>query len=121
MVLAVVQRGLHVHNGESQIASVGHGVADAGLHGGDVRPGNRAPGYGVHELEAAAPGQGLDAHIGHPELPVSAGLLLVLALGVPVAGDGLAIGDPQVFGLHLYAHPVETGNGQPEMGLAQPP
>ena len=121
MVLAVIHRGLDVHDGEAQIASVGHGVADAGFHCGDVRPGNRPPGDGVHELEAAAPGHWLDAHVGHAELTVAAGLLLVLALGIAIAGDGLAIGHPQILGLHLDAHAIEAGDSQAQMSFAQSP
>ena len=72
--------------------------SDALLHRRDVLPGDGAAHDLVDELEALAALERLDADRRHAELAVAAGLLLVLALGLGLLGDGLAVGDEDVLG-----------------------
>ena len=80
-----------------------HRLDDALLDRGDELPGDRATDDLVVELEAAAALDGLDADERNAELAVPTRLLLVPALGFGGLGDGLAIGNPHVLGLHLDA------------------
>ena len=82
MVLAVEARDLHVDDGEAEHAAVLHRLGDALLDRGDELARDRAADDLVDELEAAAALERLDPHERHAELPVTAGLLLVLALGL---------------------------------------
>ena len=85
MVLAVEARDLHVDDGEAEHAALLHRLVHALLDRGDELAGDRAADDLVDELEAAAALERLDAHERDAELPVAAGLLLVLALGLGVA------------------------------------
>ena len=81
MVLPVVAGHPDVDDRPAVGPTAGHGLLDALLHGRDELPGDGAADDLVDELEARASLEGLDAHEGHAELAVAAGLLLVLALG----------------------------------------
>ena len=73
----------------------------------------------VDELEAVPALERLDAHEGHPELPVAAGLLLVLALRLRLPGDRLPVGDHHRLGLHLDPELASQPLGDDgEVGLA---
>ena len=76
---------------------------DALLDRGDELAGDRAADDLVDELEAAAALERLDPHERDAELAVTAGLLLVLALGLGLVRDGLAVRDLHVLGLDLDA------------------
>ena len=99
----------HVDDGEAEHAAVLHRLDDALLHRGDELTGDRAADDLVDELEAAAALERLDPHERHAELPVPAGLLLVLALGLGLVGDRLAVRDLHVLGLDLDAELASAG------------
>ena len=103
MVLAVEAGDLHVDDGEAEHAAVLHRLVDALLDRGDELAGDRAADDLVDELEAGAALERLDPQERHAELAVPAGLLLVLALGLGLVGDGLAVRDLHVLGLDLDA------------------
>ena len=73
---------LHVDDGEAEHAAVLHRLVHALLDRGDELPRDRAADDLVVELEAAAALERLDADERDAELAVTAGLLLVLALGL---------------------------------------
>jgi hypothetical protein len=54
------------------------------------------------EGEARAPGEGLQPEVADAELPVSAGLLLMFAIGMGRRRDRLPLGDTQVFALDVH-------------------
>ena len=66
---------------------------DAFFHRGDEVLGDGAAEDVVDELEVAAAGQGFHLDLAVAELAVAAGLLLVAALHVGLAADGLAVRD----------------------------
>ena len=71
------------------------------------------------EGESFATRQRLEPQMADAELPVSAGLLLVLALGLGRHGDGLAVGDAQLLALDVHvALAVEPFEGDGEMHFA---
>ena len=71
-----------------------HGLDDALLDRRDVLPGDGAADHLVDEAEALASLERRYAIVGHAELAVAAGLLLVLALGLGLLGDGLPVRGP---------------------------
>ena len=101
VVLAVEALDADVDDGEAVDAAVAHRLLDALLDRGDELAGDRPADDLVDELEAGPAVEGLDPQPRHAELAVAAGLLLVLALGLGLAGDGLAVGDPDVLGVDV--------------------
>ena len=75
----------------------------AGMNWRGIAP----PTMASDELEARTPLKRLHTQIGDAELPVTAGLLLVLALGLGRAGDRLPVRDPERLGLDLDAELAE--------------
>ncbi len=113
---------LHVDHGEAEHAGVLHRLVDALLDRGDELAGDGAADDLVDELEPAAALERFDAEERDPELPVAAGLLLVLALGLRLVGDRLAVGDLHVLGLDFHAElGAEARLGDPEVRLALTP
>src|SRR5690606_13274172 len=93
VVLAVVHGDAHVLD---RVAGDGAGaqhLAHAFFHRGDQRAGDHAALDRVHELEAAAARQRLDAQEYLAELPGAPGLLPVPVMAFGGGADRLAIGD----------------------------
>ena len=92
MILAVVDRGAEIDDRKSgEITAFGRS-ANAFLDRRNPVLGNRSAENIVHELNAGAARRRLHADAADAELPVPAGLFFVLALGVGLAADRLAIG-----------------------------
>ena len=73
----------------------------------------------VAEREPLAAGERLEPQVADAELPVAAGLLLVLALGLGRPRDGLAIGDAQLLPLDVdVALAIEPFEGHGQVHLA---
>src|SRR6185437_1433248 len=113
VVLAVVYRDADVLQGEAGQRALGEHLADALLHRRDELTGDSSADDVVDELEARAAVQRLDAQVHLTELTGAAGLLLVAAMALGRAGDGLTIGDAGGVGLHVHAvplpHPLQQG------------
>ena len=93
MVLAVVELDAEVDHRVAGEEALPPDLLDALLDGRDEVARDRAAVDVVHELEVLAAGQRLDADPAVGELAVAAGLLLVAAMGLGRARDGLAVGD----------------------------
>ena len=119
MVLAVVALDAHVDDREAVGAAGGHRLLDALLDGRDVVARDGAADDRVDELEPGAALQRADAQVGDRVLPVAAGLLLDLALGVAGADDRLAVRHRDVFGLDVHAELARQSlEGDGEVGVA---
>ena len=93
MIFAVVEAHAEIHHRKSrQKAALGR-IAHALFHRRNPVLGNRAAENIVHELDSRAARQRLHLDAAHAELPVAAGLLLVLAFGVGLAANRLAVGN----------------------------
>src|SRR5579863_4436308 len=103
MIFAVEAGHLHVDHREAESAAHGHRLDDTLLHRWYVLLGNGPSHHRIDEVEPLAALERGDADGRHPELTVAAGLLLVLALGLRLLGDGFPVGDADVLGQNLNA------------------
>ena len=93
-VVGTVHQGhLHIHDGIAGHDAFPHGLDDALFNGRPILLGNDAADDLVDELKPAAPGQGFDIEPAIAELAPAARLLLVAALDIGLALDGLLVGD----------------------------
>ena len=121
MVLAVVERDAQVHHRVARELALAQRLDDALLDGRDERPRDRAADDLVDELEAVAALQGLDPDPAVPVLAPPAALLLVLALGLGRAGDGLAVGHVGRGQLHRDAEaPLDALGHHLDVHLGEP-
>src|SRR5712664_144085 len=91
VILAVVEDGAEVHDGESRQEAPGSGIPDALLDGGNPVLRDGAAKDIVDELDALAALDRLHLDAAYAELAVATGLLLVLAFDVGLAADGFAV------------------------------
>jgi len=118
---AVDERHLEVDDGVSRDDALGHGLDDAFFYGGAVLLRNDAADDPVHKFEPRAPGQRFDFQPGVAVLPPSAGLLLVLALDVRLALDGLLVRNLGGFQVDLNAElPPHLFHGDLDVDLSHP-
>ena len=93
VVLAVVAGHPNVDDRVAEVAAGRHRLLDALFHRRDELAGDRAADDRVDEDEAFATLERLDPQVCDAELAVTAGLLLVLALGLGGLGDRLPVRD----------------------------
>ena len=119
MILAVIQDGAEVHDGESRQESAGSGIANALLDRGNPVLGDRTAKDIVDEFDAFAALDGLHLDAADSKLAVPAGLFFVLAFDVSLAANGFSVrnfgrlqGEVNVIAL------VELGDDDLDMLLA---
>src|SRR5690242_20830898 len=93
MTLPVVDDYLHILHWIAGDGAMLHDLQHAFFHRWNVLPGDRATFYFIHELEAAAARQRLDAQIDFAELPSATSLLFMPAVSFGRRCDRLAIRD----------------------------
>src|SRR5258708_7490016 len=93
VILAVVEDGAEVHDGESRQEAPGSGIPDALLDGGNPVLRDGAAKDIVDELDALAALDRLHLDAAYAELAVATGLLFVFAFDVGFTADGFAVRD----------------------------
>ena len=91
MVGAVIEDDTEVDGGKSGKDALLSRLLDSFFDGGNVVPRDRTAENFIHEFKIRTSGQRLHADFAVAVLAVTAGLLLVLALYVGPAFDGLAV------------------------------
>src|SRR5204863_6417218 len=91
VVFAVVENGTEIRDREPSEIAARRGNANSLLDGRNPVCRDGAAENVVDEFDALAALDGLHLDAAHTELPVPAGLLLVLAFGVGLSADGFAI------------------------------